>query len=311
MSPRNMRLGSLRKPSPEVVEATYGAEGRQVVASYKLSQNNHFVEKKLAITSPSAFRLKSLVVSKLGFSGTGLKMVKYPYLKNVTYFGRSEKGGIFLGVELPFDDSSLEEDGTVTLGYQPSLKVKAQERLESEPIYLGVYKRRTAEKEEADLPLPSESEAMVAMTSAIMGPPRHGLVPMACGWWCEFEQETFRTEAQVEGDMRSLDFLAECGVDWVTDSHPWSGETDKMNALGQEDHYQPGAVGEEATRIRSEEESQSRVLAHHEQHQPLVNAKEKEGKQPFRSDRPDWIMFPEGQTVSGKTITGLGSSRSL
>jgi hypothetical protein len=34
-----------------------------------------------------------------------------------------------------------------------------------------------------------------------------------------------------------------------------------------------------------------------------VNGKEI-GGQPLRSDRPDWIMFPEGQNVFGKAITG-------
>jgi hypothetical protein len=298
LSQRNMRLVSLRKRSPEVVEAAYSGEGRQVVATYRLGRKNNFVEKTLAITSPSAFRLKSLVVSSVRLSGTDAKMVKYAHLKNVTYFRRAEKGGIFLGMELPFDASSLGKDETVTLGYQPSLKVKAQERLASEPVYLGVYKRRTGEKEEADLPLPSESEAMVAMTSAIMGPPRHGLVPMACGWWCEFEQGTYRTEAKVEGDMRSLDFLAECGVDWLTDSHPWSGETSKMNALGPEDHYQPGALVK-------------KVLDHAGKKKVNIvfwptmnNTNHWGGGQPFRSDRPDWLMFPEGQNVSGKAITG-------
>lgn len=306
LSQRNMRLISLQKTSPEAVEAAYGDKDRKVVATYTLGQKNSFVEKKLTVTSPSTFRLKTLVVSKLSFSGPPLKMVKYPYLKNVTYFGRSGKGGIFLGIELPFDASSLDQDGTVTLGYQPSLKVKAQERLESEPVYLGVYRRRAEEKEEADLPLSSESEAMVAMTSAIMGPPRHGLVPMACGWWCEFEHGTFRTQAQVEGDLRSLDFLAECGVDWLTDSHPWSGETEKMNALGPEDHYQPGALVKKVLDHAAQKKVKITFWPTMNNTDPwteLVKGKEV-GGQPFRSDRPDWTMFPEGQNVSGKAITG-------
>ena len=81
---------------------------------------------------------------------------------------------------------------------------------------------------------------MVAMTSAILGPPRHGLVPMACGWHCEMEQYTYADEKAVEADMQSLDFLAECGIDWLSDSHPWGGETEKMNALGAGDKYAPG-----------------------------------------------------------------------
>jgi hypothetical protein len=306
LSPRNMRLESLRKTSPEAVEASYSAGYRQVIAVYKLGRGNHFMEKKLIITSPSACRLKTVVVSKLRFSGAGLKIVKYPYLKNITYFGRSGKGGVFLGVELPFDASSLDGDGTVTLGYEASLKVKAHERLESEPIYLGVYRQHAEDKEQPDLPLVSESEAMVAMTSAIMGPPRHGLVPMACGWWCEFEQGTYRTQAQVEGDMRSLDFLAECGVDWMTDSHPWSGETGKMGELGADDHYKPGPLVEKLLDHAAKKKVKIVFWPTMNNTNPwskYASGRELEGK-PFRSDRIDWMMFPEGQNVSGKAITG-------
>lgn len=300
LSPKNMRLQSLRKRSPEVVEANYGAEGRQVVTTYRLRRSDHFIEKQLTITSPSAFSLNTLVASKLGFSGVRLKMVRYSYEKNVTYFGRSNVGGIFLGVELPFDGSSLENDGTVTLGYQPSLKVRAQERFESEPVYLGVYKRRTQEKEEAGLPLHSESDAMVAMTSTIMGPPRHGLTPMACGWWCEMQHETFRNDAEVEADMRSVDFLAECGVDWVSDSHPWSGEIDKMNALGPEDHYQPGPLVKKLL----EHAAKKKVNVVFWPTMTNTDPWWKEKGRPFRSDRPDWVMFPQGETLTGRFITG-------
>ncbi len=72
---------------------------------------------------------------------------------------------------------------------------------------------------------------MVALTSAVLGPPRHGLSPMACGWHCEMTQGVYDSDAKVEADMKSLDFLAECGVDYVSDCHPWGGETNKMNKL--------------------------------------------------------------------------------
>ena len=162
-------------------------------------------------------------------------------------------------MELPFDASSLNAR-QITLAYAPSLKVKAGEKLICEPVYFGVYRRRAADDSPPAhpairgayglgpaqsapaevLPLPSESAAMVAMTSAILGPPRHGLVPMACGWHCEMEQFTYADQQALAADMRSLDFLAECGIDWLSDSHPWGGETEKMNALGAEDQYVPG-----------------------------------------------------------------------
>ena len=70
------------------------------------------------------------------------------------------------------------------------------------------------------------------MTSAILGPPRHGLVPMACGWDSEMNRGAFRSRQDVDADMKSIDFLRQCGVDWLSDSHPWGGETGKMNFPG-------------------------------------------------------------------------------
>jgi len=301
LTPQNTRLESLQKKSGDSVEATYRGKGGSVVATYKLGKGNPFFEKHLAINSPSSYRLKTLVVSRLSLSGPELTFVKYPHQKSATYFGRSAKGGVFLGVELPFDESSLEGGGTVTLGYRPSLKVRANEGLQSEPIYVGVYRRRSRETGQPDLPLPSESEAMVRMTSTFIGPPRHGLVPMACGWWCEMEHQTYRTEGQIEGDLRSIDFLAACGVDWVSDNHPWSGEIDKMNALRQGDRYEPGPLVKKL--LKYAQEKKVNVVFW-----PTMNNTDPwwKGKgQPFRPDRPDWVMFPQGEALTGKALTGI------
>ena len=301
LTPQNSRLESLQKKSGDSVEATYRGEGGSVVSTYKMGKGNHFFEKHLLINSPFSYRLKTLVVSRLSLSGPELKFVKYPHQKSVTYFGRSAKGGVFLGAELPFDESSLEGGGTITLSYRPSLKARANETLQSEPIYVGVYQRRSWETTQPDLPLPSESEAMVRMTSTVMGPPRHGLVPMACGWWSEMEHQTYLTEAQVEGDLRSIDFLAECGVNWLTDSHPWSGEIDKMNALRQGDHYEPGPLVKKL--LGYAQEKKVNIVFW-----PTMNNTDpwwKEKGQPFRPDRPDWVMFPLGEALTGKALTGL------
>ena len=66
------------------------------------------------------------------------------------------------------------------LGFAPSLKMAAGEKLTCEPAYFGVYRRgpNDGNGQNAELPLRSESDALVAMTSVILGPPRFGLVPM-------------------------------------------------------------------------------------------------------------------------------------
>ena len=130
----------------------------------------------------------------------------------------------------------------VVLAYRPSMKVAAGEKLACEPVYFGVYRQGLQDKETKDLPLRSESEAMVAMTSAILGPPRHGLVPMACGWDSEMNRGAFRSRQDVDADMKSIDFLRQCGVDWLSDSHPWGGETGKMNSLVAGQPYQLGEL---------------------------------------------------------------------
>ncbi|MEO6436753.1 MAG: hypothetical protein ABIP55_13475, partial [Tepidisphaeraceae bacterium] len=222
LNPKTAPLVSLNQRSADSVEATYAAEGRRVVCTYKLGPTGHFLEKHLTIQSTAAFDWKEVQVSNMTFPAGGIEWVRYPHQKTVTFFGRTSRGGLFLGVEKPFDTSAAEAS-TVTLSYAPSLKAKANETIETEPAYIGVYKRGEHDVVAPDLPLQSESDAMVKMTTAILGPPRHGFVPMACGWWCEFEHHDYKDEAMVEADLRSLDFLAEVGIDWLSDNHPWGG----------------------------------------------------------------------------------------
>jgi hypothetical protein len=141
LTTHDTRLETLRRTSPEVFEASYRAEGRTLTAVYKLGRKNHFFEKQLFLTSSTPFGLKNLVLGRYSLGRANLTVVKYMWLKNSVYFGRSDSGGFFLGVELPFDSSSLDSNGIVSLGYAPSLKVAANERLVSEPIYWSLQER--------------------------------------------------------------------------------------------------------------------------------------------------------------------------
>jgi hypothetical protein len=295
-----------------------------VDVTYTLGGEAQFAEKRVVLTSPRDYRCKKVILSRLSIVAPAVQVVCYRYPKFLrppgtepdrTYFGRTAKGGFFTGVELPFDSSELH-GRQVVLGYAPSLKVAAGEALTSEAMYLGVYRRGPADDAPsatpalggpsaetphhdvqgivssesfgpAELPLPAESAAMLAMTSAILGPPRHGLVPMACGWHSEMEQWGFSSAKDVEGDMRSLDFLAECGVDWVSDSQPWGGETEKMNALGANDTYRPG---EWPAKLLDHARSIGvKVLLWSSMNN--THSWSPKGR-PFRADRPDWLMRP-------------------
>ena len=277
----------------ESLRVRYEGGGVSLVVIYSLGQDRQFAEKHVTITSNRNYRLRKVILSQPSFSGPDLRIVRYRYPKFgrkpgeepiSTYFGRTPKGGLFAGVEVPFD-ASCATGRQVVFAYAPSLKVAAGERLECEPVYFGVYRRTPADREEKDLPLASESEAMVAMTSAILGPPRFGLVPMACGWHCEMEHGAYASEAAVEGDMKSLDVVAECGIDWISDCHPWAGETEKMNALTGDRPYQIGpAVRKflEHARKRGINVVMWPTMNNTHPWSPLGR--------PFRADRPEWRL---------------------
>jgi len=274
-----------------LLQADYRTVDFTIQARYTL--RGHFVEKQLTLTAARDYGLKTLIVSQPRFSGPELTMLAYRYPKYgrqpgqepcSTYFLRSPRGGLFTGTEVPFDASSSNAT-QVILAYPPSLKIKAQEPFESEPVYFGVYRKQPGESAPNNLPLRSESDAMVAMTSAILGPPRFGLVPMACGWPSQMEHKAY-TEQSLEGDMRSLDFLASCGIDWVTDSHPWGGETQKMNGLGPNDTYGPGPMVKKF--LQHARKAGVKVLMWGS----MNNTHPWEGGKPFRPDRPDWLFVP-------------------
>ncbi len=100
-----------------------------------------------------------------------------------------------------------------------------------------------------------------------------GLVALACGWWCEMEHDTYRTEAQVEADMRSIDFFSECGIDGFTDNHPWSGETEMMNSPRGERSLCSRTISQKTSGVLPTEKGGGDLLAYHDQHPSLVAGK--------------------------------------
>jgi hypothetical protein len=262
LSNQNCQLKLLQQTSATTVEASYGAEDRTIAVAYRLGDHDHFFEKHLVVTSPTAFHLKNLILSRLTFSGIELEWVKYPYLKCLTFFGRSKNGGIFLGVELPYDNSSLDQEGFVSLGYAPSMKAKANEPVVCEPIYCGVCKRQRgdaevrkltarealltehfyssllSDSERGHLPLHSEAEAMVAMISTILGPPRKRLLPNLNGWESQMVPQPYRNLGEAEQDMASLDFGVGCGIDVFGTAIPWAADFPRLAKLREGDHLQ-------------------------------------------------------------------------
>jgi hypothetical protein len=273
------------------LQADYRCGDLSVRVQYVL--RGHFAEKQMTVTSPHDYGLKKLTVSQPQFSAAGLKIMAYRYPGKTkaccTFFGRTPQGGFFAGTEMPFD-ASAHSGNTLILAYSPSLKVKAREELRSEPAYFGVYRKRAGEADAQNLPLQSESDAMVAMTSAILGPPRFGLVPLCNGWCSEMEMNTF-TKQSVAADMKSLDVIAQCGIDWSSESHPWSGETQQMNNLGPNDEYRPGPLVREF--LQHAHEIGVKVVPFTTLNNSNPWWTSQSGAvpgRPFRADRPDWLI---------------------
>jgi len=345
----------------DAVTARYADADMTVDVAYELRPGDHFCQKRMSVNFAATGGVTQITLARPAFTLTGLNIVCYrhpdfdwvtEYVKAKhgwelrrpegseparTFFGRTSKGGFFTGVEMPYDNSRLE-NGALTLGYSPNLKVKAGEQLDCETVYFGVYRRderdlRAAEwaqihaaqvvSSDADsgfngaaaaglsvtdsgetaasapatakvLPLPSESAAMTAMTSSILGPPRHGLMAFACGWHCQMEQDAYDTEEKIAGDMRSLEFLAGCGLDGVTDCHPWGGESHKMAALREGDPYE---IGEKARRFLEH----ARELGQKVVQWPTMNNTHpwRTHGVPFRLDRPEWLRGVEGDALGG------------
>ena len=287
---RDAKLVSLRQVVGRV-EAAYSHDRLDIQVAYTLGRQAAFRRKASHAHVQTALRSETNHHRSAELLGRRLRIVPYRYPKfmrtlgsepSCTFFGRTAKGGFFTGVEMPFDVSPAADNGGSGVPAEPQ-GCRGREA----GLRAGLFRRLSAgpqAREEKDLPLKAESDAMVAMTSAILGPPRHGLVPMACGWHSEMSHVTFRSVQDVEADMKSLDFLAQCGVDWLSDSHPWGGETEKMHSLLDGQPYRLGDL--------------YRRFLEHARHAgvnvamwgTLNNSDPWGNGRPFRSDKPEWLM---------------------
>lgn len=157
------KLASLTQERSKIT-ARYEHPKLDIEIAYVLGYRHAFVERKMQMTFKEACGLKQVVVSRHSFSANGLQMAcyRYPNFDIVaamvkswhgwdfkrpansepcrTFFGRTDKGGFFTGVEMPYDASTANEN-TVTLCYAPSLKIASGQKLNGETMYLGVYGR--------------------------------------------------------------------------------------------------------------------------------------------------------------------------
>jgi hypothetical protein len=294
----DLKLVSLTRQG-KAVTARYGGKGITVEAVYTLGGENQFAEKRLTIACERNYGLKKVVVSRPAFTAPDLRIVDYRPLAICTFFGRTANGGFFTGTEVPFDASSVK-DNEVLLQFSPSLKIAANEKMTCEPVYFGVYRRGPHDAEQPGLPLRSESDAMVAMTSAILGPPRFGLVPAINGWCSEMHQCDYPMQpldncqtkpldeagqrAVEAADLKALDVIAQCGIDWYGTAQAWNGVSEKMKVLGPNDHYESTPAVQKFLKRSRELDIKFLMFATLNNSHPWWQGK------PFRADRPDWLI---------------------
>jgi hypothetical protein len=287
------------------VTARYEGKGLTVEVCHVLGSGRHFVERQMVVTSDRDFDVTRIVLGQFSFSAAGLEVVSYcqPQLMNPkdqgpirTGFGRTGRGGFFCGVELPFD-ASAQNSNSVVLAYRPNVKVRAGEPLRCEPAYLGVYRRGTGEQAAESLPLRSESDAMVAMTAAILPTQQRRLGPLMCGWWSELYRGPYRNSEDVANHLRAIDFALDCGIDIISDPRTWAGELDKVNVLREGDELRLGDLALNVAAYARQKGARWVFWPSMGNSDPWGNSTDGDphetgGGRVFRRDKPEWQMKP-------------------
>ncbi|MBM3272586.1 hypothetical protein FJY94_04925 [Candidatus Kaiserbacteria bacterium] len=287
------------------LSARYEGKGLTVEVGHLLGRGRHFVERQIVVTSDRELGVTRIVLGQFRFSTEGLEVVSYrqPQLMNpkdqgpiFTCFGRTGRGGFFCGVELPFDASSHNAN-TVVLAYRPNLTIRAGERLTCEPAYSGIYRKGSDDVAERELPLRSESDAMVAMTAAILPPQQRRLGPLMCGWWSELYRGPYRTGEDVENHLRAMDFALDCGIDIISDPRTWAGELDKINVLREGEELQLGELALKVAASARQKGARWVFWPTMGNSDPWGNntdgdPHETGGGRVFRRDKPEWQMQP-------------------
>jgi len=109
---------------------------------YSLDGHNGFFRRAISVANKTSLRVKNLILGKTAFAKPAMETVHYvTFIAAPTVeFIRHDKGGLFTGIENPYFEADVSEQG-VTLNFEPALILKPGEGYTSEPQFMGVYKR--------------------------------------------------------------------------------------------------------------------------------------------------------------------------
>lgn len=239
----------------------------------------HFAELTLSVKAAREVDVLRVRPARWRMSRDAATAVRYEHLKCVTFFGRTNRGGYFLGVQWPFDDCRLDGD-LFDLNYAMNMSADG---FVTEPVYMGVYEGA----DDGGSPRAGESKAMRAMVAQVLGPPRVGFMPIALGWHSEMTRDAYSDE-DFAADLNALELIADCGIDWLADSRAWAGHCLQLSDLVDVDDFK---MDDRPRRMlaRAAELGIHVLLWSSMNHaHPWL----RDTAKPFRTDKPEWLMIP-------------------
>ncbi|MCX5653111.1 MAG: hypothetical protein NTY65_00450 [Planctomycetota bacterium] len=203
---------------------------------YTLGTTNVFFRRVLKITNGVPLRVKNLRMGKTIFTKPADETIRYLtfWQAPTVEFIRYANGGLFTGIENPFYKANLDERG-VALIFEPGLILKAGEGYESEPQFMGVYKKSGVLIEDSDRPfrypngsgyIPidrNESRAMRAFALDYLAPAQKGFL--------NINYQFFHPLPQMPGNdadkmyfTKAIDTFADIGGDMIIFNplHPYT-----------------------------------------------------------------------------------------
>lgn len=134
----------------EQIELVFEHSPVMVRVKYHLGRDRHFLEKTLAVENqgPGAVLIQEVITDRLRFTPQFLEAYAHDdgtdWKCPINVFLRTEKGGLFLGIENPYFEMLAPgawNASRVELRYSPRWILRPGETFESEPSFLGVYKK--------------------------------------------------------------------------------------------------------------------------------------------------------------------------
>ncbi|NOZ23115.1 MAG: hypothetical protein GXP25_18735 [Planctomycetes bacterium] len=138
----------------DLVAFSFKGNGLSVRLHYSLKSKRPFLQKWLTVrgTGHREFAIQEIVLERMAFDPALTNVLPYYSYAGrggvapgkvrcpTAMFVRTKGGGFFLGIENPFFQMEVKQDG-IKLSYHPMLKVRDGEKYVSDRAFIGVYRK--------------------------------------------------------------------------------------------------------------------------------------------------------------------------